>query len=76
MLVYSCCIIIIMSSIDLKIKALRIYLEEMQQIHQSLRFQNEEITNLLIDRGHKNIREELKIFQVKYIADKINQILK
>jgi hypothetical protein len=76
MLVYSCCIIIIMSSIDLKIKALRIYLEEMQQIHQSLRFQNEEITNLLIDRGHKNTREELKIFQVKYIVDKINQILK
>ncbi len=57
-----------MSEIDLKIKALRIYLEEMQQIHQQLRLQNEEIVGILIDQGHRNVREELKHFQIKYIS--------
>jgi preprotein translocase subunit Sec63 len=64
-----------MSEIDLKIKALRIYLEEIQQIHQQLRLQNEEIVGILAEQGHKNIREELKHFQIKYITQKIAQIL-
>lgn len=64
-----------MSEIDLKIKALRIYLEEIQQIHQQIRLQNEEIVGILIDQGLTNVREELKHFQIKYIAQKVAQVL-
>jgi hypothetical protein len=60
---------------DLKIGALRIYLEEMQQLHQQLRAQNDQIATMLIGQGHQNIRERLRFFQLKYISDKMAQLL-
>ena len=54
---------------------MRIYLEELQQLYQQLRVQNEETTALLIDHGHGNIREQLKLFQIKYISQKIGELL-
>jgi hypothetical protein len=59
----------------LKIRALRVYLEEMQQLHQQLRIQNEQMTTFLIEEGHGNIREQLKLFQIKYISQKIGDLL-
>lgn len=61
-----------MNQMDLKIKALRIYLDEIQQMHQELECQNEELVAFLIENGHKNIEEKLKLFKIKYITGKIN----
>jgi hypothetical protein len=56
----SASIIFIMNDIDFKIKASSIYLEELQQMQQELKQQNDEILSLLVESGHKNIREKLK----------------
>lgn len=64
-----------MSELDTKIKALRIYLHEMKEMHREMGQQNDELLQLLVESGNKNIKDKLKAFQIKYIAGKINSIL-
>ena len=64
-----------MSETDAKIKALRIYLHEMKEMQREMAQQNEDLLQLLVEGGNKNIRDKLKAFQIKYIASKINSIL-
>lgn len=64
-----------MSELDTKVKALRIYLHEMKEMHREMAQQNDELLQLLVDGGNKNIKDKLKAFQIKYIAGKINSIL-
>lgn len=59
----------------MKIKAMRIYLHEMKEMHREMGQQNDELLQVLMESGHKNIKEKLKTFQIKYIASKINSIL-
>lgn len=64
-----------MSEMEVKVRALRIYLHEMKEMHREMAQQNDDLLQLLIESGNKNIKDKLKAFQIKYITGKINSIL-
>ena len=48
----------------------------MTQLHEGLIALNEETMDMLEGQGHRSIRERMKKFKIKYIKNKIDEIVK
>jgi hypothetical protein len=44
-------------------------------MEEELKQQNDKLVQTLSDRGRKDIKQRLKTFQVKYISNKIKELL-
>lgn len=64
-----------MSDRSLQGRALRIYLEEMRELHQQMRLQNEETVQLLKQNGHPNVDQAVRNFQIKFIYEKMAKLI-
>jgi hypothetical protein len=64
-----------MSDKSLQSRALRIYLEEMRELHQQMRLNNEETAEMLKRNGHPNVDQAVRNFQIKFIYEKMAKLI-
>ena len=60
---------------QVKVESMKIYLQEMKELARGLREVNEESIEALEDRGHSDIREAVRAFQMSFVTKKIQSTL-
>ncbi len=47
----------------------------MRELHLQMQLQNEETAEILKQNGHPNIDQAVRMFQIKFIYDKMNKLI-